>query len=133
MRYALLLLAALLMSCGASSQGWHYEDVTVEWTEHAEPWPDLPEALKNMLAAMPEETRDVAIFLVPPYEVVMEPGTICAFYVPSSIYARITGELTADGCLPHELAHRVRWEEAQDLRHNDEWKAWEMKLREAAK
>jgi len=87
-------------------------DTTVIVTEEAFSWtwPDLPEALESMQSyeTVPE-TWEIHIQLNAPWRVIRKPGCPCWYYQHEArITARVFGELTMDGCLPHELAHRVR-------------------------
>lgn len=121
------LVAALFSSCGA--------DLTVRGCDvhvegGAQPWPDLPEALDFMLEAHPV---DITIVIHPAWR--GDPGVAC-FYLPSEkeINVRLTGRTTADGCLPHELAHALRHKEslAASLRHDAAWKKAEREYRDLA-
>lgn len=77
-------------------------------------WPDLPEALAVMqeVPGAPDDTWDVRVTIYPPWHPVGVPGHACE-YEWSLDWIQIRAgypdeETTADGCLPHEIAHRWR-------------------------
>ncbi len=61
----------------------------------------------------PDDMWDFDVMLYPEWHPVGKPGHACEYeWSLGRVEVRVSGDTTADGCLPHEFAHRWRHKEA---------------------
>jgi len=137
MRILFAVILAFLTACGPT---FSVGDTEFLMIEDAEAWPDLPEAMAAMQQLdTPEDMWCVSVLIYPIWHPIGKPGHACS-YDPLVDQIRLRPNLekeptTADGCLPHELAHR--WDHLQSgsaigLDHDEVWGNYQDILIESA-
>lgn len=137
-----LFTAGLIGGCGADiSVGDTLVFVEPGAGDHV--WHDIPEALASMqietASVAPDGMWDVVIFIHPPWKRIAGTDTACYYRAAvNRVHVRpVDGPATADGCLPHELAHHWRYVEsgrdAKSLMHDGSWSRANDVLQKAAR
>ena len=111
----IILAAGLLLAACHGELSELYGDILVVRADaQVEPWADLPEALADVQTST--RTPGAAcwdgttIYFIRPFSTPRGVAHEACLYEPDThrVIARVTGDYTAKGCLPHELAHRWR-------------------------
>lgn len=136
----LLVFVLVLAACGGADL--EVGETRVNVMEGVVPWPDLPEALEAMqaLEEVPGVVWRTDVMLYPEWYNIGEPGQKCLYHWTSGmIEIRVSEreETTADGCLPHEFAHRWQhmvddWSSVLPNLHNERWRTMTSTLTNAA-